>query len=71
MVLKIWWCSHDLYGKHALSCLNDFFSSIFPAAFKFELQALISACRITRTYVDQIAYSLIRDAVVIKDVSIP
>ncbi|KAH1241121.1 tRNA(Ile)-lysidine synthase [Glycine max] len=42
-------------------------SPLYAPAFKFELQVLISACRITRTYVDQIAYSLIRDAVVFKD----
>ena len=71
MVLKIRWYAYDLYGKHRLSCLNDFFFFlIFPAKFKLELQAIISACRITRTYVDQIAYSLIRDAVIIKDVSV-
>jgi len=69
MVLKIRWYGRDLYGKHRLSCLNDFFL-IFPAKFKFELQAIISACRITRTYVDQIGYSLIHDAVIIKDVSV-
>ncbi|RDX69264.1 tilS, partial [Mucuna pruriens] len=42
-------------------------SPLYTPSFKFELQAMISACRITRTYVDQIGYSLIRDAVVIKD----
>lgn len=42
----------------------------FPAKFKSELQAIISACRITRTYVDQISYNLIREAVIIKDVSV-
>ncbi|XP_061366426.1 uncharacterized protein LOC133309648 [Gastrolobium bilobum] len=36
-------------------------------AFKSELQNIISACRITRTYVDQVCYSLICDAVIIMD----
>ncbi|KAK7272696.1 hypothetical protein RJT34_29469 [Clitoria ternatea] len=36
-------------------------------AFRSELQRMISACRKTRTYVDQICYSLIRDTVVIMD----
>ncbi|KAL2625879.1 hypothetical protein AAZV13_07G077300 [Glycine max] len=53
-----------LYARNRIRMVLNNLSS---SAFKFELQALISACRITRTYVDQIAYSLIRDAVVIKD----
>ncbi|KAL2321276.1 hypothetical protein Fmac_030245 [Flemingia macrophylla] len=42
-------------------------NNLSSSTFKFELQAIISACRITRTYVDQMSYSLIRDAVVFKD----
>ncbi|KAG5009330.1 hypothetical protein JHK87_017845 [Glycine soja] len=53
-----------LYARNRIRMVLNNLSS---SAFKFELQVLISACRITRTYVDQIAYSLIRDAVVIKD----
>ncbi|XP_020217702.1 uncharacterized protein LOC109801118 isoform X2 [Cajanus cajan] len=54
----------QLYTRNRIRMvLNKMSSSIF----KFELQALISACRMTRTYVDQIGYSLIRDAVVVKD----
>lgn len=62
---------HDfLYGQaKALSSLNDWFLT-FPAAFKSELQVLISACRMTRAYIDQVCYSLISNAVVIMDVSI-
>ncbi|CAL0317387.1 unnamed protein product [Lupinus luteus] len=43
--------------------LNDLSSS----AFKSELQALISTCRVTRAYIDQICYSLIMKAVVVMD----
>lgn len=58
------------YGQaKALSCLIDWFLT-FSAAFKSELQAMISACRITRAYIDQVCYSLMSHAVVIMDVSI-
>ncbi|KAL5143021.1 tRNA(Ile)-lysidine synthase [Glycine soja] len=53
-----------LYVRNRIRMVLNNLSS---STFKFELQALISACRITRTYVDQIGYSLIGDAVVIKD----
>ncbi|KAJ1377454.1 tRN, partial [Sesbania bispinosa] len=42
-------------------------NNLSPSAFKSELQAVISACRITRSYIDQICYSLLHRAVVIKD----
>ncbi|KAK7379999.1 hypothetical protein VNO78_32319 [Psophocarpus tetragonolobus] len=53
-----------LYARNRIRMVLNNVSS---STFKFELQAIISACRITRTYVDQISYSLIHDAVVIKD----
>ncbi|KAK7364035.1 hypothetical protein VNO80_12367 [Phaseolus coccineus] len=53
-----------LYARNRIRMVLNNLSS---SKFKFELQAMISACRITRTYVDQIAYSLIRDSVIIKD----
>ncbi|KAG4992074.1 hypothetical protein JHK87_025531 [Glycine soja] len=53
-----------LYVRNRIRMVLNNLSS---STFKFELQALISACRITRTYVDQIGYSFIGDAVVIKD----
>ncbi|XP_028806581.1 uncharacterized protein LOC114761391 isoform X2 [Neltuma alba] len=43
--------------------LNDLSSSTF----KSELNAVISACRMTRSYVDQFCYSLINEAVVIME----
>ncbi|KAE9612561.1 putative tRNA(Ile)-lysidine synthetase [Lupinus albus] len=43
--------------------LNDLSSS----AFKSELQALISTCRVTRAYIDQVCYSLIMKAVIVMD----
>ncbi|TKY44633.1 tRNA(Ile)-lysidine synthase [Spatholobus suberectus] len=53
-----------LYARNRIRMVLNNLSS---TAFKSELQAMISACRITRTYVDQIGYSLIREAVVIMD----
>ncbi|XP_027358151.1 uncharacterized protein LOC113867208 isoform X2 [Abrus precatorius] len=53
-----------LYTRNRIRMeLNNLSSS----AFKSELQRVISACRITRTYVDQICYSLLHHAVVIMD----
>ncbi|MED6110044.1 hypothetical protein PIB30_039310 [Stylosanthes scabra] len=43
--------------------LNDLSST----AFKSELQGMISACRITRTYIDQVCYSLMSRALFVKD----
>ncbi|XP_047170990.1 uncharacterized protein LOC124839274 [Vigna umbellata] len=53
-----------LYARNRIRMVLNNLSS---SKFKFELQAIISACRITRTYVDQIGYNLIREAVIIKD----
>ncbi|CAJ1951771.1 unnamed protein product [Sphenostylis stenocarpa] len=53
-----------LYARNRIRMVLNNFSY---SKFKFELQAIISACRITRTYVDQIGYSLICNAVIIKD----
>lgn len=54
----------QLYARNRIRMVLNNLSS---TTFKSELQGMISACQKTRTYVDQISYSLIRDAVVIKD----
>lgn len=53
-----------LYARNRIRMVLNNLSS---SAFKSELQAMISVCQITRTYVDQIGHSLIRDSVVIMD----
>ncbi|KAF7819811.1 tRNA(Ile)-lysidine synthase [Senna tora] len=42
-------------------------TDLSSSAFKSELQAVISACRMTRLYIDQVCYSLINQAVIIMD----
>lgn len=45
-------------------------NNLSSSTFKSELKAVISACRMTRLYVDQFCYSLINEAVVIREVSL-
>ena len=57
-----------------LSCKHrlDMFKLLVPCfsgIFKSELQAIISACRKTRSFIDQVCYKLINQAVVVMDVS--
>ena len=41
----------------------------FSGIFKSELQAVILACRRTRSFIDQVCCKLINQAIVVKDVS--
>ncbi|CAK8534027.1 unnamed protein product [Lathyrus sativus] len=53
-----------LFTRNRIRMALNYLSSL---AFKHELQRVISACRKTRAYVDQVCHSLIRHAVVIND----
>lgn len=53
-------------------CIHRLYSiSYFSGSFKSELQAVISACRRTRSYVEHVCSNLINEAVTVMDVSNP
>lgn len=60
-------CLYAFLGFH----IFDYSISYFSGSFKSELQAVISACRRTRSYVEYMCCNLINEAVTVMDVSNP